>query len=308
MTIYTVDMDPTPVHVAGNTAMGGTLNSEILSPDTADPYDKFQSIGSQMPEIDFTTESLKAILDTIGHTGKCITSDGTHPGLVAYQRKHDQCGPAGRASGSVHTAVTFGDGHISLESLNANANGNATISLRVHGLASDAETQPYSVAYNAAVPTSPVIDQKYALGTVVLGGLTIAQVTNLTINWNPQSEKIQYAGSIWPTLFDVQKVRALITVTTEDQSILNDSGKIPRKGVLATHANTRFNLQKRKAGEFFESLSSSVHIQATAAGLLHVSRHFQASGGGVSSTELQLLTYDDGTNAPIVWDTAAALD
>lgn len=307
LTIYTVDMDPTPVHVAGITNMGATLNSEILTPDTADPYDVFQSIGSQMPEIDFTTESIATILDTIGHTGKCITSDGTHAGVVAYQRKHDPCGPKGRAS-SNHCSVTFGQGHIVIESLNATPNSNATIGLRVHATSADEQTQPYVVAYNATPPTSPVNDEHYLLGAVVLGGLTIGKVTSLAINYNPQIEKPQYAGSIWPTIIDMQKVRASITVVTEDQSILNDTGKIPRDGVLATHANTSFKLIKRKAGEFYESLSSEVHINATAAGLLHVSNHFRASGGGVSATELTLLTYDDGTNAPIVWDTTAAVD
>lgn len=289
------------------TAYDDNLGTEISTPDTAHPYDRFQSVMVQRPEMSFTTEALKAVLANIGFTGKCILSDGSHPGLQSFQRQHDPCGAQGRKAGSNHRRVTFANGHILIQSIQASAAGNATISLRASGTSASA-AQPYGLAYNAALPASPVNDQQYAPGDIYVANIQITQVTNVAVAYNPTAEAVIYANSLWPTLFDVQKVRALITITTEDLSVLNDTGKIALLGEAATHANSYLRFVRRKANEGFYAQGDAEHISGTFAGFAHVSRSSSASGGGVGTAQIQIATVDDGTNEPIVWDTAAAID
>jgi hypothetical protein len=284
------------------------MNTDISTPDTASPYDLFHSIMMQRPEVGFSTEAIATILDNVGFTGKCILSDGSHPGVRFYQRKHDQCGPAGRASGSNHKRVTFGAGHLLIDSLSIPASGNAVIGLTGHGLAADHTTQPFVVAYNAALPASPVVDEQFTLGAyTVVGGVTINQVTNISIAWNPSFEKVQYGGSLWPTLFDIQKIRAVMTITTDDISLHDDSSKITRLGKACTHANSRFCLQRRQANAGLYAEDSEQHIDCSMAGFAYCQR-VSASGGGTGSLEITVVTVDDGTNAPIVFATADTLD
>lgn len=307
--IHTTAESGGAVAIGGITTFSESLNSDISTPDTATPYDRFQSIMMQRPEVGFSTEAIATVLDNVGFTGKCIVSDGTHPGVMFYQRKHDPCGPQGRASGSNHKKITFAEGHLFIDSLNVPSGGNATIALTAHGVsAADPPVQPYVIAYNAAVPTSPVINEQFTLSRLIqVGGISITQITNLSVAWNVNFEKPQYAGSIWPTLVDIQKIKALITISTDDMSLLNDSGKITRLGKACTHANSFFKIQRREANAGLYSESAEQHIVGTFAGLAVITRQ-QASGGSAGNLEIQIATLDDGTNNPIVFTTGQALD
>lgn len=294
------------VVVGGITGFSDSLNSSVSTPDSATPYDLFHSIQAQSPDAAFSTEAIRAILDNVGFTGKCIASDGTHPGVRFYRRKHDPCGPQGRASGSVHERLTFEDGHLFIDSLSIPAGGNAVINLTAHATEPDYVTQPYVVAYNAALPSSPITNQQFTLGRrVFVGGTQITQVTNVSVAWNVNFEKPQYGGSIWPTLVDIQKIKALITITSDDMSIL-DASKIPRSGKACANANSLFELQRRQQNAGLYDISATEHILARFSGFAVVSRK-QASGGGAGNVEIQVATLDDGTNEPITFATGVSI-
>lgn len=294
------------VVIGGITGFSDSLNSDISTPDSATPYDLFHSIQAQSPDAAFSTEAIAEVLDNVGFTGKCIAADGTHPGVRFYRRKHDPCGPQGRASGSVHERLTFEDGHLFIDSLNIPAAGNAIINLTAHATEPDYVTQPYVMAYNAALPSSPTTDQQYTLGRrVYVGGIQITEVTEVSVAWNVNFEKPQYGGSIWPTLVDIQKIKALITVTTDDLSVL-DAAKIPRDGIACAHADSFFELQRREQNAGLYDVSTLQHIKGTFAGFAVVTRK-QASGGNAGSLQVQIATLDDGTNEPIVFTTGVSI-
>ena len=91
--IHTVDMGAAPaVVIGGVTDMSSLLNTTLVTPQTGDAYDLVQSVQSQSPEVQFTTEELARALGVVtGLTGICINSDGTHVGVRAFAQKHDQC-------------------------------------------------------------------------------------------------------------------------------------------------------------------------------------------------------------------------
>ena len=85
------------------------------------------------------------------------------------------------------------------------------------------------------------------------------------------------------------------------------SAKIPLTGLKVTHANTAFYLRKRAIGSTFVANGTAQHIKFTAEGLATIDNAMQVSGDEPSSTTLTMPLHYDGTNAPLVIDTASAI-
>ena len=82
--IHTTDLDPA-VLIPGVTQLSSELNTNLVTPQTGQAYDRVQSILTQAPQVPFQTEALRSMLGVVSSlTGKCIDSDGTHPGVTAY--------------------------------------------------------------------------------------------------------------------------------------------------------------------------------------------------------------------------------
>jgi hypothetical protein len=124
------------------------------------------------------------------------------------------------------------------------------------------------------------------------------------------------ADSIWATLADVEKVRVMTTIVTEDPSWLNGSGQVPAVGGHVTHEDTWINFIRREvttaapvSGGTFQDFASEVHIKGSLLGLVHVSEHYSASGAATGLTQIQIAgMQSSGGLAPIVWDTTAAYE
>ena len=303
--IHTVDMGSAVV-LSGVTNMSSLLNTSLVSPQTGAVYDSIQSIQSQSPEIPFTTEELAKALDVVSLlTGKCITSDGTHDGVNVYAQKHDPCAPLARSAGSTHMKLTVADGHIMPDAISAQGQANAEFGFRVHGASTDGTTEPVVTTYTAALPTETTREH-FVLGTAYIDGTEVTRITGININYNPSITKPQYGATIWPKFVDLQKVSAVITISTDDPTWL-DAGKVPLTGKQCQHVNSSIEFIKRLAGSSFYSRASTEHIIGTFEGIAHVSQPFAASGESSGTTEITIATTYDGTNEPIAWTTGTAL-
>jgi len=291
------------IKVAGVTDIREDLNSTILSPDTAQIYDTLASIALQAPEIQFTTTTLALMLDKVPLYGACIQSDGTHPGVIGYNVSKSQCATHGRAA-SNHRSATIAWGHMFLGTLSAQRNQDATIQTRIHATTDSAGTvEPVIVAYDATLPTSPTLTH-YSLGKPDVCGEQIAKILSVTINFNPQFQKPNECDSIWPKEVDIEKVRAVIQMTSEDPSILA-AAKIPNVGKAATHVNSKLRFIKRAHKGKFADFGTEVHITGTFDGYATVRSPYGASGARSGVTTIEIALMDDGTDEPIVWDTTA---
>lgn len=282
-------------------------NDQMVSPEVGDPYEPAHLLVGQQPEIAFTTCCLRSMLDNVSSLlGKCVTSDGSHPGVVAYMQKHDQCGTNGRASGSNHMSRTVGLGHLFIESISGSRGGLVMVSGRVHGITSDGLVNPVTTGLAAALPTGVVNNEVYGIGKAVIGGTTIDRIASLSMNFNPQFEKSNDADSIWPSLIDPQMVKMVTQITTEDPAIHT---LIPPTGLWITHANSELYFLKRTvataaaSGGAFADFDTSVHTKGSIAGFARLTSPYSASGSGTGTTTIEVLGFYDGTNAPVVWDT-----
>lgn len=270
------------------------------SPQSGSLYDYFRSIVSEAFVAAITTESIAQILDTLGAIAKCITFDGTHPGVVMYGEKHDEC--LGRASGSVHNTYTIEDGLLVPLTLECSHGANATISM--NAIATKGTNDPVQMAYNVALPTGVTSDEVFGLGVCKVGGQQLDNVQSVSIDFGIQTMTKSGAGELAPQWASPSKIRPVISVTTTDPTIV-DAAKLDIEGTTALHTDTIFQLRKRAAYGKYVADATTEHIEITAAGLITIDQMHSASGESDAAVTIKIEGVHDGTDVPLVIDTAA---
>lgn len=310
--IHTLDM-ASAVNLGLLNSLSHEPNSEVARPQAGSVFPLNQLILSQRPQIPFGTEAIRSLLDTVGVTGKCIDSDGTHPGVVAFGESHNNCSSTARGGAGTHLSLTAGQGHLSLTGLSASAGSFVQATGIVYGVTADGDTYPFTPAYNANLPASRIVDELYHLGKAQVLGSTVERITNVSMDLSPSIELSNDADSIWASLIDVQEVPVVTTITTEDPKWLDPATKIRFNGNKTTASDTYVNFLALEtsttaavSGGAFKDFTGNHHIKGTLTGLVHVTQHYNASGTAVSSTTIQIASIEMSGVAPVVWDTAAA--
>lgn len=309
--IHTLSETPA-VTIGTMTNLAHQLNSTVVAPETGDLFNVANVMVGQQPTIPFGTLALKTILDKIPTVGKCITNDGTHPGVAMYGQSLDECQTLGRGAAGTHLEVLAPQGHIVIDQISAEKGGFVVITGTVHGLSADGSAFPFTEALNANLPGSVIVNELFSLGKAEILGITVDRIQSVTVSYNAVIEKSDDADSIWPTVLDVLKVPVTVTIVTEDPAWLDPGARIEFEGSQATHANTNINFLKHAynvapvSGGSFEDFTAAVHTQATLAGLVHVTDHYGASGNAKSQTSIEIAPIEASGVAPIVWDTTVA--
>jgi hypothetical protein len=296
----------------GVTDLGHILNSEVATPETGDAFAESQSLVGQMPVLPIRSQSIEAILTNIGLTGKCIDSDGTHPGLTIFAQRHDPCA-VGARSASANLSVTFGRGHLFLETVEAGGIGsNVEANLRCHGITADGATAPFAVAYNVTLPSGRLISQ-YGLGKPTILGTVLHKIQSQSISYGVNFQKPNDVDTIWPSEIDPANFDFQTTIVARAPELL-DAG-IPSTG-QHTDDDTILRFIKRvtAASEApaasnggFVDFTAEEHITGAATGLVYVEEHYNASGRATGLTQIRIAGYQ-GAAVPVVWDPTAAYD
>ncbi|RQV98641.1 hypothetical protein EH220_03040 [bacterium] len=292
------------VEIGNITNLSMPQGMELSAPQSGTLYDYFRSIISEVPMVNVTTESIAQILDTIGAAAKCIVADGTHPGVVLYGEKHDECD--GRASGAVHNSYTIKKGLIVPMTLDATHGQNATISMDIHAV-TDGTNDPLIPAYTATLPSSVVRDEIFGIGVCKVAGQQLDNVQSVSINFGISVLKKSGSGSTSPLWASPAKIKPVITITTTDPTIVDDA-KLSLDGTVATHLNTVIQLRKRLCYGKYVADATAEHIAITAAGLVVIEQPHSASGESEASVTFRIEGVHDGTDVPLVIDTTSAYD
>ncbi len=306
-----------PLHSAFAAKLNTTVLAGLTSLDVAtqpevdnessigSPFPQFVVITAQKPRIQFATRAVATTLAVTGSTGAAISASAN---FFAY---FAQIGADGlTAAGSVHRSYTATRGLLLPRRLSVNHRSNATLDVEALCYSSDGAAHPLAIADNAALPTIAQNNIQHTLGGITLGttGVTFALscAQSLSIDFGQDSQTIGCGSDLYDAHVQQASIRPVITITGLDATAFGASG-VPPVGKAMAHAATRIYLRKRSVdGVAFVPNGTAEHIKLTVHGVGVVTQH-NAQGTARAEVTLQITCGWDGTNAPIVIDTASTI-
>lgn len=264
-------------------------------------YATGQSLTGFAPVASFTTKNLAAVFDLVGLNGQCIGQSGEAlTQCDVYSRKLETCkNPLGATPHMRHRVIT---GLLRLGSLSMPRGDDATLSATLDTF-TDGTNGPVSEADGVALPTG-IISTRYTLGVSKIAGVLFTEIDSIDLNFNVGiSDKSPALGAIWPDSAGVLTVRPTLTLRGRDLSRVKAT-LIELGANLATHANTTIQLIKRATASSFVSFATAEHIAITLGGLVVPDSLVSSSAGGRATNEIVLAAAFDGTNAPVLINSA----
>ena len=290
----------TPVTIGALTSTGHPLNTETTGDDTGGIFDTARSLVSQLPEPTYTTKSIQAILQILGLTGQCFSSDVSHPGVRLYGQVVSGC--KNYPASTANLRYTIPAGLIVPQTLSVDRTGDATLSFAVHAL-TDGSNAPFSGDYSGITLPSNPISNKYGIGNFRIANILWREPTSYNLEFGITiDDKLPAIGGVWAETTGVRKSQPRLNITGQDPTMLDDTTGIPLLGGNAVHANTVIQLMKKKNGAGgYEDSASTVHFRMTMDGLVIVEDPFSTSGDGIADSTSRVEATHDGTNAPVVF-------
>ena len=257
------------------------------------------SLIAQMPIGSFTTLHLDEAFTAIGINGVPIALATP---LILYGQRHAAGGS--RMGATSHKTWTIKTGMIVPRSLTCDHQGDATLQYDIV-IAYDGTNVPIIPAESASLAANPTNAERFTLGPMTVGGVALSDYRNLSIDFGIDVMQEGSESDIWPKHVSIREKRPSITIRGIDPDWFKTTAAVDMDGIAGTHANTTIYLRKRLTGGTFAA--GAAHIKLTAAGVIVPTPAFDGSHGNAGETGLQIQTYHDGTNEPIVITTDQAL-
>jgi len=293
-----------PIGFAADVAQAINLGKDVRTGmENAGIYESRASVVRRAPVIAFGTTQLKTYFDLVGPWWRCVNSDGSHPGLDAYQLAHDRCNARDL---TLSDRYRVANGLIVSDSLSVSHQGRAEIGGTVYTVTDGSGNEPIVKATSITYPNTAVDTEEYGLYQCTVGGDLLTGLKGLAIDFGVEVTQEDADGSIWPEWLSVGSIITRIRLSGVNPGWL-DASIIPIAGKLVQHADTVLRLVKYKNGESYDTLASAIHIGITVHGLGCITTPAASSGRGVSNTEAMIYALHDGTNVPLSIDTTFAL-
>jgi hypothetical protein len=286
---------------ATNLPMDTQLGGEAASGEL---YRRILYIMSQGHQPSFTTLSIATALAATG--GMAVDVAGLSGGLVFYAQKYKD-GGSREATG--HRSYAFTKGLLFPQTLSCDHRGDATLAYGANLVSTDGATSPLVVTDSATLPSLANQTERYSLGKVTIGAIDLTaenELQSIQLAFGVSVVAEGGVSNVYDTLSYVVSWAPVLTLTGRNPEWVK-STLIPLFGKTATHANTTIYLRKRAAGGTFVADGTAEHVKITAAGLAIPEDIFNASGMDRGTTSVRLETLYDGTNAPIIINTASAI-
>lgn len=298
------DADGSAVIIGSLTSVSAPIDQEVQTNATGGRFYPEQiTVASQKPRLTFGSYDLPKVLTAFGLVGRRITGGVSKVGVALYQAKYAD---NALASGSNHRRLRFDESFAMVRRISVSHRQDAQIESEVMALW-DGTNDPVIPEGTIALPTLPASSGRWTLGDVTVGTESIGCNIQVDFDFGLTAEAFGCDSDIWDTHLNLNMIAPRITITSLQPEGFDD-GVVPLEGLIGTHANTTFYLRKRLArGAGFVANATEEHISITASGILLVSDGHNGQANQRAQTSYQMECDWDGTNAPIVWDTTAAL-
>ncbi len=301
MTRYGVHTAQVGNDVLRLTAGAVTTGTEVRAEPTAgEVYARHVSMIGQRPGATFSGLSIADMLAVVGLSGVNIAN--LSGGLKVWAGKWAD--GSTRAAGSVHRKYTINKGLLHLGTLSCEHRGDAKLDLAA--LATwDTSNDPVVIGDSQPLPALPG-EERFTLGPITLESISLGGLKSLSIDFAVTAETEGSGSSKWDTQSSIATIIPIITLRGIDIEWLK-STNIPLEGKAATHANTKIYLRKYADGNSYVADDVAEHVKFTAAGLAYIDTALDVSGNDTGETSLVMVCKNDGSNDPIVIDTAATI-
>lgn len=275
-------------------------------------YSEHVTVGQQIPRINTSSFNIKQLLDTIGVLGSIFEVGTTEVGAALYQAQYNDLA---LVSGANHRRLRLRKAMATLGTLSCSHRGDASIDMMLHGLF-DGTNNPIIPETGQALPTLPASGGRWTLADIPLtiGNATFTVpaecATDLSLDFGIDVQSFGCDSDVYDSMLDIRTIRPTLRMTIFDIARFQESSTshIPLAGVDADHAQTTLRFRKRLNGQAgFVSDATAEHITMTLNGIFAITNAHSASANDVATMQLEGNLTWDGTNAPIIVDTAATL-
>lgn len=272
----------------------------VADPTSGDIYPRHIAINGVTHMASYTTNALQDALDEVGLTGQIVANAG-----VIFHGQHFTEGST-QTAGSNHRKYTITEGVQVGRRISCAHQEDAEYDIDVVATY-DGTNVPITEADSAALPTAAVDNERFTIGACTIESIVIAQITNIVIEFGVEEVAVATDSDLYPTFVAVRKVKPRIIITTADPKN-QIAAKVPRTGLPITHANTKIYLRKRSTtASGFVADGTAEHIKITANGIATVREIFTDNDSDPAGCTVEIDCNYDGTNAPLVFDTASAI-
>lgn len=293
--VYAIDIDGTTIEgIKDNTASQG-INTLSLATDGR-PAPAHSSVMGQQASVNLTSNDIKAVIDAIGLYGKLFASSDS----ASFWLQQRQNGGA-RSAGATHKRATMNQGVAVITSIQASQGQDATISVTIY-VDSDGTNAPYVITENISLSALTGGDVAWTVGKIVVNGITINGIQNVTINTGVQPMRLMGDGDVQNTFTSID-IAPTVQANTNDMDSLTDFD--PTGEAIAS--STVIYLRKKAKGGANVADATAEHISITINDGMVYGGDFGASSGQAASNNLNIIATDDDVNDPLVFNTATAI-
>ena len=255
------------------------------------------------PMINFTTTDLATALTNIDpDTGMAIDSGGSAFDLLTMLfTKKQNLGT--RGGDSAHFSVTVNLALVVLRSVTLEQGGVAKAQIEIHVIY-DGTNDPFVYAQTVTLPHVPSIDEAFTLGPFNINGSLVDAFDRVTINYGNRVNAVFAGGALYPEHVNIDEHGPTIELYTKDVGVLDDYGLL---GTAISASDVVFYAKKYANESNYVANGTAEHIKFT----LDKGIVVPASASGMNNVDaeaqLVITPIYDGTNDPIVMDTASAI-
>lgn len=293
-----------------STLIGGVTQQNIKTEteirgeaSSGEPYARYQSMVAQKPGASFTTMAIKALLDKITTLGTVVNVGAMAAGVSFYAHKFAE--GASRETGASHDKYNFTEGIIVPRRLSCDHQGDARLTCDMVATY-DGSNDPFTKTEDVSLPAGLTDAERFTIGKVVIEGTTYDHIQSFELDFGIEVVTEGADSEIWDRYCCRRTISPELRLTGVDVEWLK-AANIPLAGLAVTQASSRFFLRKRDEGAKFVADNVAEHIKFNLAGMAYIETPFDADSNEKGQVTLVIPVKHDGSNDPIVVNTAIAI-
>lgn len=296
--------DSAAVVIGSVTQVNVPVDNEILKDQTGGTaYVEQVSVVGQKPKATFNSYDLPKVINAFGLTGRLLTEGASKPGFAIYQAKY---GNGGVVSGSNHRRLRFPLSHNRINRISVSHRQDAQCECESVALW-DGTNNPLLIEGTQALPSLPASSGRWTINSVVVESIEIACNIQVDIDFGISVDPFGCDSDVWDTHFHVNQIAPMVNITSLDPENFA-ALKVPLAGLVGTQVNSKILLRKRTPNKgTFVADATEEHISINFAGIILPIDVHSASGNQKAQSTFRIEAIWDGTNAPFVFDTTAAI-